>query len=567
MIGELTPWYTRQKEYADSQIQQQNAAMGALKLDSLMKAQKDFQEMSAEEKLAQVANPTAPVTATKTVAKPTAVPTSNTEATPTTTRSSDGTPMPSFNTGTTSAEPSSTSMPSYMSTGKPEEAAPAASSVATDANKEAAPPAAENKAPEQKEKTQVPLLQEMKNSNVEYKASQDRVNFMERFADKLRKSGNLLAWQEASKAVDNAKTAMYDQQIKQLAVQDKFLDIASGPVYGYKKAMEKMQLDTSNPESLKAYQEASDKNWNAMKLDLQQRGIPTSILDGINSWQDRAQRAESFVNSTLSGKEQISLQTNEAKIALQNKKLEITQTHYQNLDNIAQKKQIFNQNKFEEKAANDLLKDSESDVKSLRMSLNTAITKEDRDHFRGLLSVAELNHTQLVKDLKTKAKADNIKWDPVLTAPQKEGAPAATTNTTTQNTTTNEAAPKAVTPTVSNLTGNDKATFDKLRTSNPSSVSDEELLKYAIDKGYIKPNAAAPSNEKDQLKADLEATKKQLAELKPLSNRLGGMLPDKVGGGAFEILGNYRKQKAESDKKRKELEDRIKAIEEKLKAS
>jgi len=435
MIGELTPWYTRQKEYADSQLTQQQAALGAMKLDSIMKAQKDFEQMSAEDKLKQAATPT-PIPTDKAKVAPTAVPTSSTETTPTT-RSADGTPMPSFNTGTTSAEPVSTSMPSFMSTGKPEEAVKpvAEANAATD-----------NKTPEQKEKTQIPLLQEMKNSNVDYKASQDRVDFMYRFADKLRNNGNLLAYQDAIKVADNAKTTMYDHQIKNLALQDKFLDTASGPVYAYKKAMEKLQLDTSNPESLKAYQESSDKAWATMKLDLQSRGIPTSSIDGINSWQDRAQRADSFINGALNGKEQITLATKEAELKVKEERNRLMDRHMQNQDNLAVQKQIFNQAKFGEKGANDLLKDSESDLKSLRMAVNTAMSKEDRDGFRKALVEAQAKHDQLVKDLKEKAKTDGIKWTPVVTnVANQNTAPAVTTdNTAAAPTPTKETKPGTV---------------------------------------------------------------------------------------------------------------------------
>jgi hypothetical protein len=513
-----------------------------MKLDSIMKAQKDFEQMSAEDKLKQVATPT-PIPTDKAKVAPTAVPTSSTEATPTT-RSVDGTPMPSFNTGTTSAEPASTPMPSFMDTGKPAEAAA---------------PVAEAKAPVAEEK-KTPILQAMKNENQAYTDSQQRVDFMYRFADKLRNNGNLLAYQDAIKVADNAKTTMYDHQIKNLAVQDKFLDMSAGMAYGYKKAVAANPLD----------QASSDKAWAALLLDLNSQGIPIDMLQGITDPKERSERVEQYINKALNGKEQISLATQEANLKIKEERNKITETHYRNQDNLKLQTQIFNQAKFSEKAANDLLKDSESDLKSLRMSVNTAMSKPDRDNFRTLLSAAEVKHADLVKNLKEKAKTDGIKWSPIAmvnTDTSQEAAPTATTNNTAAAP-TNQAAPKAIAPTVSNLAGNDKATFDKLRASNPASVSDDELLKYAITKGYIKPTAeAAPATEKDQLKADLDVIKKQLAELEPLPNKIGGMLPNKVGGGAFEILGNYRKQKSETDKKRKELENKIKAIEEKLKAS
>ena len=412
MIGELTPWYTRQKEYADSQLTQQQAALGAMKLDSIMKAQKDFEQMSAEDKLKQAATPT-PIPTDKAKAAPTAVPTSSTEATPTT-RSADGTPMPSFNTGTTSAEPASTAMPSFMSTAKPEEAAK---------------PAAEAKAPVAEEK-KTPILQAMKNENQAYTDSQQRVDFMYRFADKLRNNGNLLAYQDAIKVADNAKTAMYDQQIKHLAVQDKFLDMSAGMAYGYKKAVAANPLD----------QTSSDKAWAALLLDLNSQGIPIDMLQGITDPKERSERVEQYINKALNGKEQISLATQEANLKIKEERNKITDRHYQNLDNINLQKQIFNQAKFSEKAANDLLKDSESDLKSLRMSLNTAMSKPDRDSFRTLLSEAQTKHDQLVKDLKEKAKTDGIKWTPVITnATNQEAAPAATVASPAN--TTNEAAP------------------------------------------------------------------------------------------------------------------------------
>jgi hypothetical protein len=413
MIGELTPWYTRQKEYADSQLTQQQAALGAMKLDSIMKAQKDFEQMSAEDKLKQAATPT-PIPTDKAKVAPTAVPTSSTEATPTT-RSADGTPMPSFNTGTTSAEPASTAMPSFMSTAKPEEAAK---------------PAAEAKAPVAEEK-KTPILQAMKNENQAYTDSQQRVDFMYRFADKLRNNGNLLAYQDAIKVADNAKTAMYDQQIKHLAVQDKFLDMSAGMAYGYKKAVAANPLD----------QASSDKAWAALLLDLNSQGIPIDMLQGITDPKERSERVEQYINKALNGKEQISLATQEANLKIKEERNRITDRHYQNQDNINLQKQIFNQAKFSEKAANDLLKDSESDLKSLRMSLNTAMSKPDRDNFRTLLSEAQTKHDQLVKDLKEKAKTDGIKWTPVITSTtNQEAAPTATTDNTAAAP-TNQAAP------------------------------------------------------------------------------------------------------------------------------
>jgi hypothetical protein len=378
---------------------------------------------------------------------------------------------------------------------------------------------------------------------------------MYRFADKLRNNGNLLAYQDAIKVADNAKTAMYDQQIKHLAVQDKFLDMSAGMAYGYKKAVAANPLD----------QASSDKAWAALLLDLNSQGIPIDMLQGITDPKERSERVEQYINKALNGKEQITLATQEANLKIKEERNKITDRHYQNQDNINLQKQIFNQAKFGEKAANDLLKDSESDLKSLRMSLNTAISKPDRDSFRTLLSEAQTKHDQLVKDLKEKAKTDGIKWTPVVTSTTNQEAAPAATATTTANTTT-QAAPKAAT--LESLAPAEKDWVEraKARPEN-TKMSYEDIIAEGIKlKKINSTSSVVPATEKDQLKADLEATKKQLEELKPLTNKLGGMLPDKVSGGAFEILGNYRKQKAESDKKRKELEDRIKAIEEKLKA-
>jgi hypothetical protein len=199
------------------------------------------------------------------------------------------------------------------------------------------------------------------------------------------------------------------------------------------------------------------------------------------------------------------------------------------------------------------------------MSVNTAMSKEDRDGFRKALVEAQTKHDQLVKDLKEKAKTDGIKWTPAITSTTNQEAAPAATATTTANTTT-QAAPKAAT--LESLAPAEKDWVEraKARPEN-TKMSYEDIIAEGIKlKKINSTSSVVPATEKDQLKADLEATKKQLEELKPLTNKLGGMLPDKVSGGAFEILGNYRKQKAESDKKRKELEDRIKAIEEKLKA-
>ena len=206
--------------------------------------------------------------------------------------------------------------------------------------------------------------------------------------------------------------------------------MSAGMAYGYKKAVAANPLD----------QASSDKAWAALLLDLNSQGIPIDMLQGITDPKERSERVEQYINKALNGKEQISLATQEANLKIKEERNKIMDTHYRTQDNIALQKQILNQARFSERGANDLLKAVEGDVKSLRIAVNTAVSKEDRDGFRKALTEAEADKAQLEKDLKTKAKTDGIKWTPALTSTTNQEAAPAATATTTANT-TNEAAP------------------------------------------------------------------------------------------------------------------------------
>ena len=147
-------------------------------------------------------------------------------------------------------------------------------------------------APAAKEDAPPTILQNMKNTGTELNSAQERVAFMYKFADGLRKRGNLTGWQDATKKASELEKDMYDTQVKHFNAQDKFLDLTSGLAYGYTKAVQ------SNPND----QLTSDKAWNTLLMQLQTNGIPSSQLAVITDPAQRLQLANQYMDSALGGK-------------------------------------------------------------------------------------------------------------------------------------------------------------------------------------------------------------------------------------------------------------------------
>jgi hypothetical protein len=94
------------------------------------------------------------------------------------------------------------------------------------------------------------------------------------------------------------KTTVLDNEIKNLNVQDKFVDMTANHANGFLKATE------DDPDN----QALSDKAWYTMRLGLQTAGIPTDSLGLIRDPKQRVQLAQQYRERAVSSKDQIKLQ-------------------------------------------------------------------------------------------------------------------------------------------------------------------------------------------------------------------------------------------------------------------
>ena len=233
---------------------------------------------------------------------------------PPTTQAADGTPMPSFMTGTATEQrakeptidetkpmPQGYIDPTQATVeGQPQaEGKPAAATVVVQ------PPAAT----ETKQELPPTVIQQLKSSGAQVQKDKQELDYAYKYAEAMRKSGDLLSWQEAIKTANEMKTTVLDNEIKNLNVQDKFIDMTANHANGFLKAIE------ADPDN----QALSDKAWYTMRLGLQTAGIPTDSLGLIRDPKQRAQLAEQYRERAVSSKDQIKLQiaerNNEIRLA------------------------------------------------------------------------------------------------------------------------------------------------------------------------------------------------------------------------------------------------------------
>jgi len=217
---------------------------------------------------------------------------------PPTTQAADGTPMPSFMTGTATEATAKQGMPQgYVDPtqapveGQPQAQAdgkPAAPTVVVQ------PPAAT----ETKQELPPTVIQELKSSGAQVQKDKQELDYAYKYAEAMRKSGDLLSWQDAIKTANEMKTTVLDNEIKNLNVQDKFVDMTANHANGFLKAIE------ADPDN----QALSDKAWYTMRLGLQTAGIPTDSLGLIRDPKQRVQLAEQYRERAVSSKDQIKLQ-------------------------------------------------------------------------------------------------------------------------------------------------------------------------------------------------------------------------------------------------------------------
>lgn len=276
---------------------------------------------------------------------------------------------------------------------------------------------------EKKEEAPPTVLQNMKNTGTELNSAQERVAFMYKFADGLRKRGNLTGWQDATKKASELEKDMYDTQVKHFNAQDKFLDLTSGLAYGYTKAVQ------GNPND----QLTSDKAWNTLLMQLQSNGIPSSQLAAITDPAQRLQLAGQYMDSALGGKERIKLEIANNKLALDEKKLAAL-TDYRNR-RITNEERLtsLKERKFDQESAKVLLNTYESDIRNLRnniaqeqRNLTNTFDETEKAKINGRIASMQQELSEQVKARSTavdaiKAKAKEEKVDFNYT-PEKEGA-------------------------------------------------------------------------------------------------------------------------------------------------
>lgn len=336
----------------------------------------------------------------------------------------DGTPMPSFMSGAKAeaegkkvTEPTPTEEPKADTvTGYQEPAPSAAPTQGQTQPKQEAPRAT--------------IMDDLKTSSQQVSADEKEMAFAYKFAEELRKRGNLLGWEEATKKANDMKAAVLDNQNKFLTVQDKFLELTSGIAYGYTQAVK------DNPND----QTVSDQAWANMLMTLQSRGIPVDRLLQVTDPAQRLQVATQYMNSALGGKEQIRLTIADNNNKIKEEANRIRETHYRNQDSLKLQEQAFNQSKFSAANAQALLKASQTNINNLRNNITNYSNKEIRDQLRVELTAAEKDHQELVKRLRLKANDEGIKWSPTTlitkedlkpgATKKEEPAPAATTETT-----------------------------------------------------------------------------------------------------------------------------------------
>lgn len=345
-----------------------------------------------------------------------------------TTQAADGTPMPSFMTDTATEATAKQGMPQgyvdptqapveaqpqVQAEGKPAAATVVVQPPATTGTKQEPPPT---------------VIQQLKSTGAQVQKDKQELDYAYKYAEAMRKSGDLLSWQDAIKTANEMKTTVLDNEIKNLNVQDKFIDMTANHANGFLKAVE---ADPNN-------QALSDKAWNTMRLGLETAQIPTDSLGLIRDPKQRVQLAEQYRERAVSSKDQIRLQIEDRKLTLKREALTQKATADENLNTyrtnkLAQDKEIASGKlnletfKVKQKNLNDMAKVYEKATNNLMLSDEQRADAQAKFTFVG----KELN------SLNTAMK--NAKPGVATATPGNAAAPAAsaTTTTTTEKAPTN----------------------------------------------------------------------------------------------------------------------------------
>ena len=345
---------------------------------------------------------------------------------PPTTQAADGTPMPSFMTGTATEATAKQGMPQgYVDpTQAPVEVQPQVQAEGKPAAPTVVvqPPAAT----ETKQELPPTVIQQLKSSGAQVQKDKQELDYAYKYAEAMRQSGDLLSWQDAIKTANEMKTTVLDNEIKNLNVQDKFIDMTANHANGFLKAIE------ADPDN----QALSDKAWYTMRLGLQTAGIPTDSLGLIRDPKQRAQLAEQYRERAVSSKDQIRLQITDKNNEIKREDLARKTTADENLNtyrtnklaqdrDIASGKLNLETFKVKQKNLNDMAKVYEKATNNLMLSDEQRADAQAKFVFVG----KELNAIN--------AAMKNAKPGVSTAAPGNAAAPAASATTTTEKAPTN----------------------------------------------------------------------------------------------------------------------------------
>ena len=343
-----------------------------------------------------------------------------------TTQATDGTPMPSFMTGTVTEATAKQGMPQgYVD---PTQAPVKAQPQVQAEGKPAAPTVVVQPPAVTETKQELPptVIQQLKSSGAQVQKDKQELDYAYKYAEAMRQSGDLLSWQDAIKTANEMKTTVLDNEIKNLNVQDKFVDMTANHANGFLKATE------DDPDN----QALSDKAWYTMRLGLQTAGIPTDSLGLIRDPKQRVQLAQQYRERAVSSKDQIKLQIEDKKLTLKREALTQKATADENLNTyrtnkLAQDKEIASGKlnletfKVKQKNLNDMAKVYEKATNNLMLSDEQRADAQAKFTFVG----KELN------SLNTAMK--NAKPGVATATPGNAAAPAASATTTTEKAPTN----------------------------------------------------------------------------------------------------------------------------------
>jgi len=238
-----------------------------------------------------------------------------------TVRSTDGTPMPAFNTGSapSNAPTGASPMPSFMTGAKAEEAAKQPtqeSSVQEQAPQEKTavegyrqPQQETTPQAQQQEEAPQSYINKAKAANLNYKNANDQVESAYKTAELFKQNGLLLQYQKQMKVAEELETSRSMAQERRIKSTKDIMDIMGGISGSYVDAARR----TNDPVEL-------DRAWNAAIMTMEANGLDTGNFKYIKDPQQRLQVAEVTMNASVEASAKLKLEQQALQEAGRNKR-------------------------------------------------------------------------------------------------------------------------------------------------------------------------------------------------------------------------------------------------------